>query len=45
MNAYCLKCKKETSNIDPKMVQTKNNRLLMQSKCSVVFVRLKSQDL
>ena len=35
MNAYCLKCKKETSNIDPKMVQTKNNRLLMQSKCSV----------
>ena len=35
MNTYCLKCKKETSNIDPKMVKTKNNRLLMQSKCSV----------
>ena len=35
MNTYCLKCKKDNSNIDPKMVKTKNNRLLMQSKCSV----------
>ena len=35
MNTYCLKCKKETFNIDPKMVKTKNNRLLMLSKCSV----------
>ena len=35
MNTYCLKCIKNTSNIDPKMVKTKNNRLLMQSKCSV----------
>ena len=35
MNTYCLKCKTNTSNIDPKMVKTKNNRLLMQSKCSV----------
>ena len=35
MNTYCLKCKKDTANIDPKMVKTKNNRLLMQSKCSV----------
>ena len=30
MNTFCLKCKKNTSNIDPKMVKTKNNRLLMQ---------------
>ena len=35
MNTYCLKSKKDTSNIDPKMVKTKNNWLLMQSKCSV----------
>ena len=35
MNTYCLKCKTNTDNIDPKMVKTKNNRLLMQSKCSV----------
>ena len=35
MKIYCLKCKKDTDNIDPKMFRTKNNRLLMQSKCSV----------
>ena len=35
MKTYCLKCKKDTDNIDPKMFKTKNNRLLMQSKCSV----------
>ena len=35
MKTYCLKCKKDTDNIDPKMFKTKNNRLLMQSKCGV----------
>ena len=35
MNTYCLKCKTSTDNIDPKMVKTKNNRLLMQSKYNV----------
>ena len=35
MKTYCLKCKKDTENIDPKIVRTKNNRLVMQSKCSV----------
>ena len=34
MKTYCLKCKKDTDKIDPKMFKTKNNRLLMQSKCS-----------
>ena len=34
MGTYCLKCKRITKNIDPKMCLTKNNRLLMQSKCS-----------
>ena len=34
MNNYCVKYKKDTENIDPKMVRTKNNRLIMQSKCS-----------
>ena len=29
-----MKCKKDTENIDPKIVRTKNNRLLMQSTCS-----------
>ena len=35
MKTYCLKCRKDTDNIDSKIFRTKNNRLLMQSKCSV----------
>ena len=31
---YCVKCKKDTDNIDTKMFRTKNNRLLIQSKYS-----------
>ena len=39
MKTYCMKCKKGTENIDPKMVRTKNNRLVMQSKCSVCQIK------
>ena len=35
MNTYCVKCRKYTESIDPKIVGTKNNILVMQSKCSV----------
>ena len=35
MKTYCLKCKKDTDNIDSKIFKTKNNRLIMQSKCGV----------
>ena len=35
MKTYRLKCRKDTDNIDFKIFRTKNNRLLMQSKCSV----------
>ena len=35
MITYCLSCKKDTKNIDPKVVKTKNNRLMTLSKCSV----------
>ena len=34
MKTYCVKCKTNSDNIDSKIVRTKNNRLLMQSKCS-----------
>ena len=34
MKTYWVKCRKDTENIDPKMVWTKNDRLVMQSKCS-----------
>ena len=35
MKTYCVRCKKDTENIDSKMFRTKNNRLIMQSKCPV----------
>ena len=39
MKTYCVKCRKDTENIDPKMFRTKNNRLIMQSKCSVCGIK------
>ena len=39
MNTYCVKCRKDTENIDPKMFRTKNNRLIMQSKCPVCRIK------
>ena len=35
MKTYWVKYKKDTENIDPKIVRTKNKRLVMQSKCSI----------
>ena len=39
MKIYCVNCRKDTENIDPKMVRTKNNGLIMQSKCSVCGIK------
>ena len=39
MNTNCVKCRKDTENIDPKIVRTKNNRLVMQSKCAVCGIK------
>ena len=35
MNTYCLSCKKDTKNIDPKVIKTKNNIKMMLSRCSI----------
>ena len=35
MNTYCLSCKKNTKNIDSKVIKTKNNRKMMSSRCSI----------
>ena len=32
---YCLSCKKDTRNIDLKVVITKNNRQMIISRCSI----------
>ena len=34
MNTYCLSCKKDMRNIDPKVVKTKNDKKIMLSRCS-----------
>ena len=39
MKTYCVKCKKDTENINPKIARTKNNRLVMQSKCFVCEIK------
>ena len=48
MKTYCLKCKKDTENIYPEIVRTKNNSLVMQSKYSVYGIKkprfLKEQE-
>ena len=35
MLTYCLKCKKNTKNIDAKMMKTKNGRFVLSSKCAI----------
>ena len=35
MNTYCLSCKKDTKNINPKVIKTKNFRKMMLSRCSI----------
>ena len=34
MKTYCVKCRKDTENLNSKFFKIKNNRLLMQSKCT-----------
>ena len=35
MNTYCFSCKKDTRNIDSKVIKTENNRKMMLSRCSI----------
>ena len=35
MKTYCLKCKKDTETIDPKISSTSNGKLMMLSKCAI----------
>ena len=42
MKIYWVKCRKDTENIDTEMVRTKNNRLIMQSKCPICGIKKSS---
>ena len=35
MNSHCLSCKKDTENINAKIVRTKNYRLMILLKCAI----------
>ena len=34
MKSYCLKCRKDTENIDPKVSGSSNDRIMILSKCA-----------
>ena len=35
MKSYCLKCRKDTEHINPKVSKTSNNRIMVSSKCAI----------
>ena len=35
MKSYCLKCRKDTENINPKVSKTSNNRIIVLSKYAI----------
>ena len=39
MLTYCVKCRKNTENLNSKLFKTKNNRLIIQSKCPVCQIK------
>ena len=39
MLTYCVKCRKNNENLDLKSFETKNNKLIMQSKCPVCGIK------
>ena len=35
MKSYCLKCRKDTENINPRVSKTSNNKIMILSKCAI----------
>ena len=35
MGSYCLKCRKDTENINPRVSNTSNSRTMTLSKCAI----------
>ena len=35
MESYCLKCKKHTKNINPRVSSTSNGKVMILSKCEI----------
>ena len=43
MKSFCLKCRKDTENIDTKVSASSNGRAMILSKCAICVV--KNRDL
>ena len=49
MKSYCLKCRKDTENINPKVSTTSNGIAMISSKCAICgsqnsrFIKIKKQ--
>ena len=43
MKSYCLKCRKDTENINPRVSKTSNGGTMVLSKCEIC--NSKNQDL
>ena len=39
MRSYCLKCRKDTENINPKVSSTSNGKALLLSKCEILKIK------
>ena len=35
IKSYCLKCRKDTENINPRLLKTSNGRTMALSKCAI----------
>ena len=35
MKSYCLKCRKDTENINPRVSNTSNGKTMISSKCEI----------
>ena len=50
MKSCCLKCKKDTKNINPRVWNSRNGRTMILSKCAICgskksrFIKIKDQD-
>ena len=45
MLCYCLKCKKNTESINPRVSKTINGKTVIMSKCASKNVAVKNQNL
>ena len=43
MKSYCLKCRKDTENINPRVPNISNGRTMMLSKCAIICGGKKSR--